>query len=118
MKSNGSSRPTSPVTRVVVAFELNDTGETFHVAARDGVATVLPGRPERADATVRLPQRVWIGLLLGVTSLCDALLADGVEAEGDLAEFVRFHRRFTTSNAGRAVSAKETPAPDSEGETQ
>ena len=48
---------------------------------------------------MRLPQRVWIALLLGLTSLGDALLADGVEAEGDLAEFVRFHRRFTTATA-------------------
>jgi hypothetical protein len=58
MKSNGSSRPTSPVTRVVVAFELNDTGETFHVAARDGVATVLGDAPvsveSRRGKTARL----------------------------------------------------------------
>jgi hypothetical protein len=118
MKSNGSPRPTSPVTRVVVAFELTDTGESFHVAARNGVTTVLPGRPGEADATVRLPQRVWIELLLGLTSLGDALLADGVDAEGDLAEFVRFHRRFTTSTAERAVGVTQASEPDSEGEIQ
>jgi alkyl sulfatase BDS1-like metallo-beta-lactamase superfamily hydrolase len=117
MKSNGSPRPTSPAPRVVVAFELTDTGESFHVAARNGVTTVLPGRSEHADATVRLPQRLWIELLLGLTSLGDALLADGVDAEGDLAGFVRFHRRFTTATAARAVGAAQTSDPHSEGET-
>jgi putative sterol carrier protein len=99
MTRDGSPRPPTPPTGIVVAFQLTDTGESFHVAAREGVATVLPGRPDHADATVRLPQRVWIALLLGLTSPGEALLADGVEAEGDLAEFVRFHRRFTTATA-------------------
>ena len=99
MKRDGSPRPATPPTSVVVAFQLSDTGESFGVVARAGVATVFPGRPEDAEATVRLPQRVWIELLLGLTSLGDALLAEGVEAEGDLAEFVRFHRRFSTATA-------------------
>jgi hypothetical protein len=86
-----------PSTTVVVAFHITDTGESFHVAAREGAATVFPGRLGGAIATVRLPQRVWFALLLGSISLGEALLADGVEAEGDLAQFVRFHRRFTTA---------------------
>lgn len=97
MKRDGCPPPAPAPTSVVVAFQLTDTDESFHVAAREGVATVFPARPSGAGATVRLPQRVWMALVLGVTSLGEALLADGVEAEGDLAEFVRFHRRFTTA---------------------
>ncbi len=84
---------------MVVAFHVSDTGERFRVVARAGVATVLAGGGEDAEATVRLPQRVWIELLLGVTSLGEALLAEDVEAEGDLAEFVRFHRCFSITTA-------------------
>ena len=90
---------------MVVAFHLTDTDESFHVDAGEGVATVFPGSPEAADATVRLPQQVWLELLLGVTSLGEALLADGVEADGDLARFVSFHRRFTTTVGGNRPTA-------------
>jgi putative sterol carrier protein len=100
MKRHDSLRPTAAPKGAVVAFEITDSDECFHVAAREGVATVLAGRPDGADATVRLPHRVWMALLLGLTSPCEALLAEGVEAEGNLAEFVRFHRRFTTAAAG------------------
>jgi alkyl sulfatase BDS1-like metallo-beta-lactamase superfamily hydrolase len=109
------SLPRTPLSSgVVVAFELTDTGESFHVVARRGVTTVASGRLDGAEATVRLPQSTWIALLLGLTSLGDALLADGVEAEGDLATFVRFHRRFhTTSPASlsRAGAERGLPAP-------
>ena len=98
MKQDGSPPPATSPTSVVVAFELTDSDESFHVAARAGVATVFPGSPDGADATVRLPEQVWMALLLGLTSLGEALLAEGVEAEGDLAEFVRFHRRFTITS--------------------
>jgi alkyl sulfatase BDS1-like metallo-beta-lactamase superfamily hydrolase len=87
------------VSSVVVAFHVSDTGESFRVVVRTGVATVLTGGGEDAEATVRLPQRVWIELLLGVTSLGEAMLAEDVEAEGDLAEFVRFHRCFSITTA-------------------
>ena len=107
MKRRGLPPAPSASPSVVVAFHLSDTGESFGVVAGAGVATVLPGRPEDADATVRLPQRVWIELLLGVTSLGEALLAEDVEAEGDLAEFVRFHRRFSTATAAAAATAGE-----------
>lgn len=84
-----------------MAFHLTDSDESFHVIADQGVSRVVPGSPDRADATVQLPQRVWLALLLGLTSLGEALLADGVEAEGDLAKFVRFHRRFATAVSPR-----------------
>jgi hypothetical protein len=98
MTHGGSPPLITPPISIVVAFLLTDTGDRFHVAAGDGVARVFAGGYD-AGATVRLPQRVWIALLLGLTSLAEALLADGVEAEGDLAEFVRFYRRFTTTTA-------------------
>ena len=82
---------------VIVAFHLTDTGESFLVAAREGLVTIVPADQTGASATVHLPLRVWVGLVLGVTSLGDALLADGVDAAGDLGTFVRFHRRFTTT---------------------
>ena len=105
MKQDAFS-PTAPArTTVVVAFHLTDTDESFHVDAGEGVATVFPGSPEAADATVRLPQQGWLELLLGVTSLGEALLADGVEADGDLARFVSFHRRFTTTVGGNRPTA-------------
>lgn len=88
-------------TPVIVAFHLTDTGESFHVAAREGLVTVVPADRTGASATVRLPQRVWFGLVLGVTSLGEALLADGVDAAGDLGTFVRFHRRFATTGRPR-----------------
>ena len=99
MERTDSSPTRATSTTVVVAFELTDTAESFHVAAREGVATIFPGRSDDAQATVQLPQRVWIALVLGVTSLGEALLAEGVEAAGDLAHFVRFHRRFATAAA-------------------
>jgi hypothetical protein len=99
-----SSQLITAPTGAVVAFQLTDTGDRFHVAAGDGVAMVFAGRPDVAGATVRLPQRVWIALLLGLTSLGEALLADGVEAEGDLADFLCFYRCFTTTTA---VSPRE-----------
>jgi alkyl sulfatase BDS1-like metallo-beta-lactamase superfamily hydrolase len=99
MKRRGLPPTPSASSGVVVAFHLSDTGERFRVAARAGVATVLAGGGDDTQATVRLPQRVWIELLLGVTSLGEALLAEDVEAEGDLAEFVRFHRCFSITTA-------------------
>lgn len=105
-----------------MAFELTDTGECFHAAARQGVTTVASGRPDGAEAIVRLPQRVWIALLLGLTSLGDALLAEGVDAQGDLATFTRFHRRFNIASPAPLVRASDdrelpTAAQPIEGET-
>lgn len=122
MKQDRSLPRSSPSSGVVVAFELTDTGERFHVTARHGVTTVASGGPAGVAATVRLPRQVWIALLLGLTSLGDALLAEGVEAEGDLAAFTRFHRRFSTAplaprpGAG-AERAHSTAAQPVEGET-
>lgn len=105
MNGDGPTKPAAPAS-VVVVFEIADTGERFHVTAREGVATAFPGGHDGAQATVRLPHLAWMSLLLGVVSLGDVLLLEAVEARGDLAVFVRFHRRFATAHPARCTGLR------------
>lgn len=94
-------RPADAEAPAVVVFRIIDTGEVFRVEAQSEVTTVAAGAPAPADAVVTLPQRLWLELLLGVKGFGEALLEEGIEAEGDLGRFVLFHRRFATGLAAR-----------------
>lgn len=94
-----STTTTSAERREFLVFHVRETGQSYRVAAGPGVtvATATPDGETVADqaaARIRLPEQVFLGLLLGSTSLAEALLAPELVAEGDLAAFVRFHRLF------------------------
>jgi alkyl sulfatase BDS1-like metallo-beta-lactamase superfamily hydrolase len=81
-----------------VVFQFSDTGETFIVTVRYGVAEVvaereLPGTPP-ALATVVVNAPTWRRVALGIRSPRDAMTSGAIEVDGSVPDFLRFVRRF------------------------
>ena len=73
----------------MVGFRFPDTGETYMVHVRRGVAEIQPEFPEKPDIAVTVDSTVWKEIVTGLRNPAVALLTD-VEIEGGTLDLVRF----------------------------
>ncbi len=73
----------------VVGFRFPDTGETYMVHVRRGVAEIQTRFPEKPDIAVTVDSTVWKEIVTGLRNPAVALLTD-VEIEGGTLDLVRF----------------------------
>ncbi|MCP4600118.1 MAG: MBL fold metallo-hydrolase [Proteobacteria bacterium] len=76
-----------------VGFRFPDTGETYMVHVRRGVAEIQPRFPEKPDIAITVDSTVWKEIVTGLRNPAAALLTD-VEVEGGTLDFVRFLKLF------------------------
>jgi alkyl sulfatase BDS1-like metallo-beta-lactamase superfamily hydrolase len=81
-------------TDLVVGFRFPDVGEDYTLHVRRGVAELRDGAPERPDASLVMPSRVWREILTGRRNAALALASREVEIEGSALDLVAFLRLF------------------------
>lgn len=74
----------------VVGFRFPDTGQSFTVHVRRGLADIHPGLPERADNTVTVDSVVWKEMAAGIRNPTAAFVTGKVGVDGGTLDLVRF----------------------------
>jgi alkyl sulfatase BDS1-like metallo-beta-lactamase superfamily hydrolase len=74
----------------VVGFRFPDTGETFCVHVRRGVAEVKEGLPERMDNVITTDSDVWKEIVAGLRNPAVAYVKGDIRVEGGKFELVKF----------------------------
>lgn len=77
-------------------FKIRDTRTTYAARLCHGIAELHEGSGETADLVIELDAAVWGEIVLGLTSLGDALRAGRLEVRGDLSHFADLSRAFRT----------------------
>ncbi len=67
---------------MTAAFRMTDTGETYTVAIRRGIAEIRPGFPDEPDLVLIVEEAHWKELALGVDSPLAALATGRLKVEG------------------------------------
>jgi alkyl sulfatase BDS1-like metallo-beta-lactamase superfamily hydrolase len=81
----------------VAGFRFPDTGETFTVHVRRGVAEIRPQFPENPDIALTVDSTVWKEVVTGFRNPALALVKD-VDKEGGTLEIVRFLNLFKSDD--------------------
>lgn len=74
---------------MVAGFRFPDTGETYSVHVRRGVAEIKPGFPARPDIALTVDSMTWKEIASGLRSPGPALIKD-VEKDGGLMKIISF----------------------------
>jgi len=77
-----------------VAFRITDTGETYAVEVRRGVAQVHEGLPAKVDATLSISLATMQKLIARQLTLVGALQSGEVKIQGSMALLTRFYGFF------------------------
>lgn len=77
-----------------VAFQITDTGETYAVEVRRGVAQVHEGLPAKVDATLSISLATMQKLIARQLTLIGALQSGEVKIQGSVALLTRFYGFF------------------------
>ncbi|MBN2179137.1 MAG: MBL fold metallo-hydrolase [Deltaproteobacteria bacterium] len=93
MAVNLNAEKSADVERVV-GFRFPDTGDTFTVHVRRGVAEIQPRLPENPDNTVTVNSLVWKEIVAGMRNPALALVKGDVSIEGGTFELVKFLALF------------------------
>ncbi|MFN0118888.1 MAG: alkyl/aryl-sulfatase [Blastocatellia bacterium] len=80
--------------RLTAAFRFTDTGQTFAVEIRRGIAEVHETAPAKADVTIMLTLADLRRVMSRQTTLAQMLTKGEIKAEGDLATLARFNGYF------------------------
>ena len=80
----------------VVGFRFPDTGETYTVHVRRGVAELQPHFPENPDITVTVDAFIWKEIAAKMRNPALALLKGDIQIEGGTLDLVGFLRLFET----------------------
>ncbi len=79
---------------IVVAFKITDTGETYALEVRRGVAQVHEGLPAKVDATLAISLATMQKLIARQLTLVGALQSGEVKIQGSAALLTRFYGFF------------------------
>ncbi len=79
---------------ITVAFKIADTGETYALEVRRGVAQVHEGLPSKVDATLSISLATMQKLIARQITLVGALQSGEVKVEGNAAILARFYSFF------------------------
>jgi alkyl sulfatase BDS1-like metallo-beta-lactamase superfamily hydrolase len=77
----------------IAGFRFPDTGETFAVHVRRGIAEVRHGFPENPDLTVIVDSTIWKEIVAGIRNPALALVKD-VKKKGGTINLIKFLRLF------------------------
>ncbi len=80
--------------RKVVGFHFPDTGESWTIEVRRGIADVREGLPESPDLRLAVDSVVWREMLCGRRNPATTLASDAVQVEGGVLELLGFLRLF------------------------
>ncbi|MEH6545065.1 MAG: alkyl sulfatase dimerization domain-containing protein [Sneathiella sp.] len=79
----------------VIGFEFTDTGETFGIHVRKGIAEVTTGFPENLDASLKTDSLVWKEILAKRRNPAVAFASGDVDINGSIIDMLAFLSLFT-----------------------
>jgi len=79
----------------VIGFEFTDTGETFGIHVRKGIAEVTDGFPENPDASLKTDSLVWKEILAKRRNPAVAFASGDVDINGSIIDMLAFLSLFT-----------------------
>lgn len=79
----------------VVGFEFTDTGETFGIHIRNGIADVTEGFPESPDASLKTASLVWKEILAKRRNPAVAFASGDVDINGSIIDMLAFLSLFS-----------------------
>ncbi|MEH6525878.1 MAG: alkyl sulfatase dimerization domain-containing protein [Sneathiella sp.] len=78
----------------VIGFEFTDTGETFGIHVRKGIAEVTTGFPENLDASLKTDSLVWKEILAKRRNPAVAFASGDVDINGSIIDMLAFLSLF------------------------
>jgi alkyl sulfatase BDS1-like metallo-beta-lactamase superfamily hydrolase len=84
----------SATAHLTIAFRFTDSGKTYAVEVRRGIAQVHESPPSKVDATLLLTTPALRRVLERQTTFAQMLQAGEIKAEGDVAMLARFNGFF------------------------
>lgn len=79
----------------VIGFEFTDTGETFGIHVRKGIAEVTSGFPDNPDASLKTDSLVWKEILAKRRNPAVAFASGDVDINGSIIDMLAFLSLFT-----------------------